>query len=124
MHQKTLLRVVAVLGGAALLVFAAWGALFVLLVGATAAQAPDPFVANGGPCCGHPDTWGEVTAGVGWTLGYVVVDALLVCLGIALVVWAARGRWPRRRRLASIPAGGLTAAVAVLAVILVPQLDE
>lgn len=71
-----------------------------------------------------PTRRGEVVAGVGWTLGYVVVDGLLVCLAIGLVSWAARGRWPRARRLTFIPAGGLVVAVAVLAVILVPQLDE
>jgi hypothetical protein len=45
--------------------------------GGIAVQAPDPFIPNGDPCCGHPDTWGEVAEGVALTLGLVVVDALV-----------------------------------------------
>jgi hypothetical protein len=124
MHWKPLLRGLAGVAGVALLLFAAWGVLWVLLVGAIAAQAPDPFVENGDPCCGHPDTWGEVAAGFGWTLGYALVDALLICVAVALLTWATRGRWPRVRRLALVPAAGVGAAALILAVVLIPQLDE
>ncbi|HWK26374.1 MAG TPA: hypothetical protein VNS09_07430 [Solirubrobacter sp.] len=124
MHRTSLLRGLAGVAGAALLLFTAWGVLFVFLVGAIAAQAPDPFVENGDPCCGHPDTWSEVVVGVGWTLGYALADALLVCVGVALVVWATRGRWPRVTRLAYVPVAGVGAVAAILAVVLIPQLGE
>lgn len=124
MHREPLVRGLAGVAGVALVLFAAWGVLFVLPLGAFAAQAPDPFIENGDPCCGHPDTWGEVAAGVGWTLGSVLVDALLVCAGVALLAWATRGRWPRVRRLAFVPATAVGVAAVILAVVLIPQLDE
>ncbi|MDP8907720.1 MAG: hypothetical protein M3N47_01090 [Chloroflexota bacterium] len=62
--------------------------------------------------------------GVAWTLAYVVVDALLVCVAVSLIAWAARGRWPRLQRLALLPGGALIAAALVLTAVLVPQLDE
>jgi hypothetical protein len=124
MYRKPLLRGLAGVAGVALLLFAAWGVLFVLVVGSISAQAPDPLIENGDPCCGRPDTWGDVAAGVGGTLGVVLVDALLVCVGVALLVWATRGRWPRVKRLAFVPAAGVGAAAVILAVVLIPQLDE
>lgn len=115
MRRPILLRLTAGLGGAGLLAIASWGVLFVLLIGAISAQEPDPSVADGDPCCSHPDTWAEVAAGLGLTVGYALVDALLFALAIALLAWAARGRWPSRRRLALIPAGGVAAATITFA---------
>jgi hypothetical protein len=117
-------RVLAGLAAVGILLFAAWGVLFIMLVGSISAQAPDPSIPNGDPCCGHPDTWGEVAWGVAWTLGYVVLDALLVCGAIALLHWAIRRRWPRLKRLAMLPAGAAMAAALILALVIVPQLDE
>jgi hypothetical protein len=117
-------RILAGAGGVGILLIAAWGVLWILLGGAISAQAPDPFVADGDPCCGHPDTWGEVAAGVAWTLGLVVVDALLVCVAITLLTWAVARRRPSLKRLALLPAGALLAAVVVFAIVIVPLLDE
>lgn len=117
-------RVLAAAVAVGILSIAAWGVLWILLGGAISAQAPDPFVADGDPCCGHPDTWGEVAAGVAWTLGSVVLDALLVCLAITLLSWAATRRRPSLKRLALLPAGALLAGVGILAIVLIPVLDE
>jgi hypothetical protein len=111
------------MGGGILLV-AAWGALFVLLIAAISSQAPDPFIVDGDPCCGHPDTWGEVAGGVAWALGLVLLDALLVCLAVALLRFAATARWPRLKRVALLPGGAIVVAILAFAVAIVPQLDE
>lgn len=124
MLRTSLLRGMAALAGAVLLLVAAWGVLFVLLVGASSAQAPDPFAPTGDPCCGHPDTWGQVASGVGWTLVYALLDSLIVCLAVALFVWARALRWPRVRHLALLPGGVLAAASVTLLVVLLPLLDE
>lgn len=113
----------ALLGGAILLV-AAWGALFVLLAAAISSQVPDPFIADGDPCCGHPDTWGEVAGAIAGALVLVLLDALLVCLAVALLHFAATRRWPRLKRLALLPGGAIGVAILALAVAIVPQLDE
>ena len=62
MPLRSVGRMAAALGGAALGLFALWAGLWVLLVGLGAGQAPDPFVDDGDPCCGHPDTWPQVLA--------------------------------------------------------------
>lgn len=122
--HKTSLRVLAVVAAIVIVLVALWGVLFILLSAGISAQAPDPFVADGDPCCGHPDTWGEVRAGIGWTLALVVVDGLLLCVAVALLSCATRDRWPQPRRLARIPGGALVAAMIGLIVVIAPQLDE
>ncbi len=114
----------AVVTASGIVLVALWGVLFILLSAGISAQAPDPFVANGDPCCGHPDTWGEVRAGIAWTLALVVVDGLLLSVAVALMSWATRDRWPQPRRLAWIPGGALVAAMIGLTVLIAPQLDE
>ncbi len=37
-----------------------WVSLLAMLYVGVAAQRPDPDVPDGDPCCGHPDTWGDV----------------------------------------------------------------
>jgi hypothetical protein len=100
------------------------GAGLIALSGAVSAQAPDPFVADGDPCCGHPDTWSEVALGVAWSLGLTVIDAVLIAAAVALLWWSATGSWPRRRRLSLIPLSGLLIAVVVFAAALIPKLGE
>jgi hypothetical protein len=117
-------RALAALAAVALVAAAIAGLAVILLGGAISARAPDPFIPNGDPCCGHPDTWGEVASGVGWTLGYVVLDGVLIAGAVALFRWSASGTWPRGRRLLTIPLGGFLAGVVVFAAVLVPQLDE
>jgi hypothetical protein len=102
-----------------LLAAAAWGSLFVLLVGAVSAQEPDPSIPSGDPCCGHPDTWGEVAWGGGVTLVYAAVDGALFAVAGALVWWAIRGRWPGRKGLLLVPVGELLLAGAAFSVALV-----
>ena len=117
-------RLLAGLAGGAILLLAAWGALWVMLAVGISAQAPDPFVIDGDPCCGHPDTWGEVAEGAAWSLGLALLDALLVAVAVTLLSWAATRRRPRLRRLALLPGGALLATALVLAILIVPQLDE
>lgn len=117
-------RLLAGLAGVALLLVALWGALWVMLAVGISAQAPDPFVIDGDPCCGHPDTWGEVTEGAAWSLGLALIDALLAAVAVALVGWAAGRRRPRAKRLALLPGVALVATGLVLAGLVVPRLDE
>lgn len=117
-------RILAGLAALAILLFAAWGALFILWVGAYSARAPDPFAPSGDPCCGHPATWAEVAAGLAWTIGLVLLEALLVCAAIVLLCWAAKRRRPRLQRLALLPAGAVAAGILVLTAAVVPLLDE
>lgn len=118
------LRGPALLAGTGILLVAVWGVFIVLLVGGMTAQAPDPFIADGDPCCGHPDTWGEVRWGIVWTLAYAIADALLFSLAVALVRWGWVGRWPRLKRLALLPAGAVILTSLALAAAIVPLLDE
>ena len=104
------MRVLAGVAAIAIVLVALWGVLFILLSAGSSAQAPDPFIADGDPCCGHPATWGEVRAGIAWTLALVVLDGLLFGVAVALMSWATRDRWPQPRRLAWIPGGALVAA--------------
>jgi hypothetical protein len=62
-------------------------ALAFLNVGVSA-QHPDPTVPDGDPCCGHPDTWGEVA------LGFVY--AAMFLLGAGAVAYLAVQLGPRR----------------------------
>lgn len=117
-------RLLAGLAGGAILLVALWGALWVMLAVGISAQAPDPFVIDGDPCCGHPDTWGEVAEGAAWSLGLALLDALLVCVAVTLVAWAATRRRPRLKRLALLPGGALLVTGLVLASLIVPRLDE
>jgi len=118
------LRAAAGAAGLVLVVAAAWSTLWVGLSVGIGVQAPDPFIPNGDPCCGHPNSWGEVAeAAVGGVVASAVVGAL-AGLGASLIWWGARGRWLRRGRLLLLPAvvAALTSVVVVVA--LVPILGE
>ena len=91
------LRGVAGVAGAALMLVALHGAGWVALSALLAAQTPDPSIPDGDPCCGHPDTWGEVASGLAWTFGLLLVDALLVYVAVGLLIWSVHARWPRLR---------------------------
>ena len=93
--------------------------LFVLLGAVFAAEIPDPLGSDG-----DPGTWGEVFGDIAWTLGFLLVDMLLVSAVVALFAWGATGRWPRLSRLALIPAGSLALALVLFAVALVPRIDD
>ncbi len=104
-------RLIVGLAGAAGVYFAAWGAFWVFLFGAIAAQKPDPTAPDGDPCCATPDTWGEVASWVAGTLVVAALDVALLAAGVAFVWWALRQRWPSRGKLAV--ASALAAVIAV-----------
>lgn len=124
MRREVLLRGLAAILTVALVAAALGGFGFIFFGGAISAQAPDPFIPDGDPCCGHPDTWGEVASGVAWTLGFVLIDGLLIVGAVALFIWSATVTWPRWKRLFLIPAAGCVVGTIVFAVILIPKLDE
>jgi hypothetical protein len=57
---------------------------------------PDPAVPDGDPCCGHPDTWGDVVEGAAAVVGIATLSAGLASFGVASLAFAATGR--RRER--------------------------
>jgi hypothetical protein len=118
--QRILLGLAAV---ALLAVAFAIGAV-ILLGGAITAQPPDPFEPDGDPCCGHPDTWGDVWEGIAWVLAATTVDALLVAVAVAAALAAVRGRPPSARPLLLIPAGATILAAVLFAIALLPHRDE
>jgi hypothetical protein len=72
-------------------------------------------IADGDPCCWHPDDWTEVVAGIAFGLAALVAVVTLLYVDLLLARYAVTGR-PldtfQRRRLAA----GVT-IVAVLAVL-------
>ena len=85
-------RIVAgllVIASAAPIVMALALALF---TGVVAAQQPDPTVPDGDPCCGHPDTWGEVALGFGWAAMLVLGAVAMVYVAVRLGNYAVSGR--------------------------------
>ena len=111
-------RLVAAIAGLAALPLALFGALWAWLGAAIAAQRPDPLIIDGDPCCGHPDTWGEVGDWSFWALTMVSTDALLFAGACACLGYAGNGCWPRWRRLRWIPVGAVAVTAAVLALAL------
>jgi hypothetical protein len=85
---------------------------------AVSAQQPDPTVPDGDPCCGHPDTWGEVALGfVGaamFLLGAGAVAYLAVQLGCYGVSGRAATNRQWRRAAAAIAYIGLVLAFIVI----------
>ncbi len=63
-----------------------------LFTSAVAAQQPDPTVPDGDPCCGHPDTWGEVALGFGWAAMLVFGAVAMVYVAFRLGSYAVSGR--------------------------------
>ena len=99
------------------------GALVTLWFGSLAAQAPDPFAPSGDPCCGQPDSWGEVATACAWTIASALAIGVIAALAAALVSWGMC--WQVRvRQLMWIPAGTVLTATALLAVALIPLLDD
>jgi len=97
---------------------AAYGVVLVVLVGATSAQTPDPDIPDGDPCCGHPDSWGEVALGFIWTLALVALVGAVLALAAALLARGIRRRRLPLRALVFVSAltpllAALTMAVAV-----------
>jgi hypothetical protein len=94
-------------------------ALFLALLSVTvAAQHPDPTVADGDPCCGHPDTWGEVALGLLYgamlILGAVAVAYVAVRLGSYAVSAHAGTTRQWRRAVGAVVYIGLVLALFVV----------
>jgi hypothetical protein len=90
--RRSAARIVAgslVVASAAPIVMALALALF---SGVVAAQQPDPTVPDGDPCCGHPDTWGEVALGLGWAAMLVLAAAAMFYVALRLGNYAVSGR--------------------------------
>lgn len=125
MSRRSLGRVAAGLGGAALGLFALWASLIVVLIGGDGTQAPDPFVLNGDPCCSHPDTWRDVLSGATAMLVGTALVAALGAVAICAVGWGLTGRRPPwRRRLVRLPAGVVAVVALRVAVALLVQRDQ
>ena len=63
-----------------------------LFTGVVAAQQPDPTVPDGDPCCGHPDTWGQVALGFGWAAMLVLGAVAMAYVASRLGSYAVSGR--------------------------------
>ena len=92
--------------GIGLLLAAGSGALWVFLIGATAAQEPDPHATESDLCCDPPESWGELLSIGAWA----VVGGALVVTGVVLAVvllrWAGGRPWPHWRAFAVAGAAG------------------
>lgn len=95
---------------------AAYGVVLVFLFGATSAQTPDPDIPDGDPCCGHPDTWGEVALGFMWTLALAALVGAVLALAAALLARGIRRRRLPLRALAVVPASAALLAALTMAV--------
>lgn len=111
-------RVVAAILGLGVMLLSLYGTSWVLLAAAITAQRPDPSIADGDPCCPHPDTWHEVLDGVWQTLTLASLDGLVFALGAAFACYGRDGRSPRWRRLRWFPIGAVAATASVMAIAL------
>jgi hypothetical protein len=79
------------------------------------AQHPDPTVPDGDPCCGHPDTWGEVALGLVFAAMLLLGAGAVAYLAVQLGRYAVSGRaatnrqW--RRAATAVAYIGLVAAL-------------
>jgi hypothetical protein len=94
-------RVSAACGAIVCLPLGLWVALLALIYSAALRRPnPDPRL-DGDPCCGYPDTWGDVLGGGTYTIAIASVAIGLLVAGAALLRSAAKVRVPgfvRRRR--------------------------
>jgi hypothetical protein len=90
-------RVTAGALAAASVVPIGFGSVIALLDVVIAAQRPDPTIADGDPCCAHPDTWAEVFLGIGFAVGTLVAVAATIYVAVVLAGYAADGALPARR---------------------------
>lgn len=119
--KPLLRRGLAALLGLGLLAAALAGLAVVLFSIGLAAQMPDPQIPDGDPCCGHPDTWGEVAIGLVWGIAYLVIVGMLFSGAAAMLRWASVGRWPSLRRLSWMPAACLMLGLLVVGIGFIPD---
>lgn len=85
---------------------------------AVSAQQPGPAVPDGDPCCGHPDTWGEVALGFVYAAMFLLGGGAVAYLAVQLGRYAASGRpatsrqW--RRAAAAIAYIGLVLVLTII----------
>jgi hypothetical protein len=94
-------------------------ALFLALFNvAVSAQQPDPTVPDGDPCCGHPDTWGEVALGFVSAAMFLLGASAVAYLAVQLGRYALSGRAAtsrqRRRAAGAVAYVGLVLALIVI----------
>ena len=99
-----------------------WGILWVDLVVSIHAEHPDPEAPDGDPCCGVPDTYGEVVEGGALAAGSALVDGALIACAFALLHHGTTSRWPRIRWLAAGPLIYVLVVIVVIATAQVAQL--
>jgi hypothetical protein len=87
-------------------------ALALFTVGVSA-QHPDPTVPDGDPCCGHPDTWGEVALGFVYAAMLLLAAGAVAFLAVQLGRYAVSGRATTNRQWRSV-----AAAVAYIGLVL------
>jgi hypothetical protein len=75
-----------------------FGVAIVSITVLAAAQRPDPSIADGDPCCWHPDTWAQVAGGIAYAAGTLLACAALVYVAVALGRFAWSGTWRHLRR--------------------------
>lgn len=93
MRQRTLAFVVGTMLSLGAIYGGGWG---VFLAG-VAARGPEAAALDGDPCCAVPGSWGAVA---GWSVLALVVAAsaaAVFALGLSLLWWSLRSRWPGRR---------------------------
>ena len=120
--ERVLLRCIATVGGLLCIPATLWLMLVVGVI-SSGAQAPNPDVPDGDPCCWRPDTWGDWALGSASTVVASLVPGLLATIGAAMLIWGVTGRRARARRLRWIPVGFLIAALALVVVTLVSTRD-
>lgn len=112
-------RLVAVLAAIALLPVAWFGLAIVLIGGFVWAQLPDPLISDGDPCCGYPDTWGDVAVGLVFSVVGAALLAVIVRAIYVLVRWAVRAWSPSGRSWAVSAGAGAGVAVVGFGALLV-----
>ena len=89
-----------------------------------AGQAPDPWIPDGDPCCGHPDSWSEIYTGAGWTIGLSAALALCGVAGIAALAFAQGGRPPAIEWFVVPPVVAAAVTAVLLALVIAPHRGE
>lgn len=112
----------AAAGGVVLLPVFCWLMLMVLLGSSYTWLIPDPAVLDGDPCCGHPDTWGEVrwSLVVGMIAIWIPVLVLSGSVSLFSSVVTDRLRW--RWKYFAI-AGGVSSGLMVASALLIHGTD-
>ena len=97
-----------------------WFGFWWAALGVTVAQTPNPDIADGDPCCGHPNTWIEVVLGFVGGVMLLAGCAALIYIALRLAHFALLGvrpTAPQTRRVAAA-AGYIATTLALLLLVL------